>query len=41
MILTHREQAEEDNQIGLLVRKLTGKVFTTDSNALLQANVIG
>ena len=41
MILTRREQAEKDDQIGLLVRRLTGKVFTNDSNALLQANVIG
>ena len=41
MILTHREQAEKDNQIGLLARRLTGKVFTKDSNALLQANAIG
>ena len=41
MILTCREQAEKDNQIGLLARRLTGKVFTNDSNALLQANVIG
>ena len=41
MILTRREQAEKDDQIGLLARRLTGKVFTKHSNALLQANVIG
>ena len=41
MTLTHREQAEKNNQIRLLVRRLTGMVFMTDSNALLQANMVG